>query len=96
MDYLKFAEAMRNGGELDGVRILGAKTVNYMAMNHLPATITSGGAGETPLLGGNNGFGFGLGFGVVTDTVSSGVMGSVGEFNRHLLTVRVQRSYGFE
>jgi CubicO group peptidase (beta-lactamase class C family) len=83
LDYLRFAEAMRNGGELDGVRILGAKTVNYMAMNHLPATVTSGGgSGENPLLGGaNGGFGFGLGFGVVTDTVSSGVMGSVGEFN---------------
>jgi CubicO group peptidase (beta-lactamase class C family) len=82
MDYLRFAEAMRNGGELDGVRILGEKTVNYMAMNHLPATVTSGGSGESPLLGGaRGGFGFGLGFGVVTSTVNSGVIGSPGEFN---------------
>jgi CubicO group peptidase (beta-lactamase class C family) len=82
MDYLKFAEAMRNGGELDGARILGEKTVNYMAMNHLPATVKSGGTGESPLLGGaNGGFGFGLGFGVASDSVSSGVMGSPGEFS---------------
>ena len=37
MDYMRWAEAMRNGGELDGVRILGPKTVKYMAANHLPA-----------------------------------------------------------
>ena len=39
MDYMRFAEAMRNGGELDGVRILGAKTVAYMSTNHLDASI---------------------------------------------------------
>ena len=37
MDYMRFAEAMRNGGELDGQRILSPKTVSYMAQNHLPA-----------------------------------------------------------
>ena len=82
MDYMRFAEAMRNGGELDGVRILGPKTVNYMATNHLPASISEGGNGEQPTLGGRlSGFGFGLGFGIVTDPAAGGVMGSVGEFN---------------
>jgi CubicO group peptidase (beta-lactamase class C family) len=82
MDYMRFAEAMRNGGELDGVRILSPKTVNYMATNHLPASINSGGNGEQPALGTQlNGFGFGLGFGLVTDPAAGGVMGSVGEFN---------------
>ncbi len=84
MDYLKFAEMMRNGGELDGVRILGEKTVNYMAKNHLTASITASGTGESPvsILGQRDmGAGFGLGFGVVTDTVKAGVVGSNGEFN---------------
>jgi len=82
MDYMKFAEAMRNGGVLHGKRILSEKTVNFMAKNHLPNTISTSGAGETPLLSAEQrGFGFGLGFGVVTDAVKAGVMGSDGEFN---------------
>ena len=82
MDYLRFSEMMRRGGELDGVRILGPKTVAYMATDHLPGAINAGGAGERPadaLLG--NGFGFGLGFGIVTDPVAARVVGSAGEFN---------------
>ncbi len=35
-DYLRFAQMLANGGELDGVRILGRKTVELMTMNHLP------------------------------------------------------------
>ena len=82
MDYMRFAEAMRNGGELDGVRILGAKTVDYMSTNHLNASISAGGNGETPALNGAlRGFGFGLGFGLVVDPTAGGVIGSVGEFN---------------
>ena len=42
MDYMRVAEAMRNGGELDGVRILGPKTVDFMRTNHLGASITAG------------------------------------------------------
>lgn len=81
-DYVRFAEAIRNGGSLHGKRILGAKTVNYMAMNHLPASTPGGASGERPTLGGTdlNGFGFGLGFGVITDTAASGVLGSPGEY----------------
>ncbi len=83
MDYMRFAEMLRNGGSLDGNRILSPRTVEFMTMNHLPASISSGGSGETPGLGGQalNGFGFGLGFGLVTDVPASGVMGSVGEFS---------------
>ena len=82
-DYVRFAEAIRNGGELHGKRILSPKTIKYMARNHLPASIPSrGGSGEQPLLVGNemNGFGFGLGFGVVTDTTQQGVIGSEGQY----------------
>ena len=82
MDYMRFAEAMRNGGDLDGVRILGAKTVAYMSTNHLNASISAGGNGETPALNDAlRGFGFGLGFGLVVDPAAGGVIGSVGEFN---------------
>lgn len=81
-DYTRFAEAVRNGGSLGGVRILSPKTVAYMSMNHLPASIDGGTSGEQPNLVGTqlNGFGFGLGFGVVTDTAAAGVIGSNGQY----------------
>jgi CubicO group peptidase (beta-lactamase class C family) len=82
MDYMRFAEAMRNGGELDGSRILGAKTVAYMSTNHLGASISAGANGEAPALNGAlRGFGFGLGFGLVLDPAAGGVIGSIGEYN---------------
>ena len=34
MDYLKFSQMLLNGGELNGVRILGKKTVEFMRVNH--------------------------------------------------------------
>ena len=83
MDYLKFAEMMRNGGELGGVRILGEKTVKYMSKNHLTASIKTSALEESPVsIPGEHGLGadFGLGFGVVSDTVKTGVLGSNGEF----------------
>lgn len=82
MDYMRFAEAMRNGGSLDGARILSPKTVRYMATNHLPASVAGGGSGEQPLLVNEalRGFGFGLGFGLTTDPAALGVIGSPGEF----------------
>lgn len=83
MDYLRFAEMLRNGGSLDGNRILGPKTIEFMTLNHLPSSISAGGSGEAPTLGNRslNGFGFGLGFGLVTDVAASGVMGSAGEYS---------------
>lgn len=82
MDYMKFAEAMRSGGVLNGQRILSEKTVNYMAKNHLPSGMAATGVGESPGQSAEQrGFGFGLGFGVVTDAVKAAVMGSNGEFN---------------
>ena len=84
-DYLRFAETLRNGGVLDGVRILGPKTVEFMAMDHLPASVTAGGRGERPTmtLGEErfSGMGFGLGFGVITDPAALGVLTSAGEYN---------------
>ena len=55
-DYWRFAQAMLNGGELDGERIIGRKTVEYMAQNHLtPQQHES----FSPALG------FGLGFATI-------------------------------
>ncbi|MDE0179009.1 MAG: serine hydrolase [Gammaproteobacteria bacterium] len=82
MDYLRFSEMVRRGGELDGVRILSPKTVEFMTANHLPSTVRGAGSGENPLSGAETrGFGFGLGFGVNTNAVGSGVLGSLGEYS---------------
>lgn len=56
-DYVRFAEAMRRGGELDGVRILKSSSVDAMRTNQLPA------GARTPELA-DVGLGFGLGFAV--------------------------------
>jgi CubicO group peptidase (beta-lactamase class C family) len=75
-DYLKFARCILNKGELDGVRLLGPRTVDFMTSNHLPAALRPiAFEGAEPMLG----MGFGLGFGVMLDPAQSGVMGSVGD-----------------
>ena len=82
MDYLRFAEMVRRGGELDGVRILSPKTVEFMTANHLPATLSGGGTGESPgARAAAQSFGFGLGFGINMDSVASGVLSSEGEYS---------------
>jgi CubicO group peptidase (beta-lactamase class C family) len=81
-DYLRFAHMLLGRGELDGVRLLGSRTVDYMTRNHLP-----GGADlETfgrPLFAETSfdGVGFGLGFAVVLDAVGNRVLRSVGEYS---------------
>lgn len=55
-DYARFAQMLLNGGELDGVRILGRKTVELMTSSHTADNIYIEPAGP--------GFGFGLGVGV--------------------------------
>jgi CubicO group peptidase (beta-lactamase class C family) len=81
-DYLRFAEMLRGGGALDGVRILGPRTIKYMTTNHLPA----GGDLAGLALGSSfsetryEGVGFGLGFYVTLDPVRAQVPSSVGEF----------------
>ena len=84
MDYARFAEAMRNGGSLNGVRVLGPKTAAYMTRNHLAPEAGLAGFGEQPGSGASttdSGIGFGLGFGVLTSAVKNGVIGSEGEYN---------------
>ncbi len=72
-DYVRFCQMMLNGGELDGVRLLGRKTVELMTMNHLDYKLLSSGPG--------GGSGFGLGFGVLMDVAKSGSIGSAGAYS---------------
>lgn len=73
-DYLRFAQMLENGGQLNGVRILGRKTVEYMSANHVNERINKG----TWLPG--FGYGFGLGFATRLETGQSEWPGSPGEF----------------
>jgi CubicO group peptidase (beta-lactamase class C family) len=81
-DYFRFASMMLNKGELDGIRLLGRKTVELMTMNHLgdgqdltnlalPGMFT-----ET----GYYGVGFGLGFSVMQSPARAMIAGTPGEF----------------
>jgi len=74
-DYLQFARLMLNYGALDGVRLLGRKTVEMMTMNHLPGSLLPFAIKE-PLPG----FGFGLGVSVVMDLAQTQSLGSVGSY----------------
>jgi CubicO group peptidase (beta-lactamase class C family) len=79
-DYLRFASMILNGGELDGERILGRHTVEYMGQNHLPGGVDLETIGR-PLFAEATftGMGFGLGFSVVIDPAENKVPSSAGE-----------------
>jgi len=68
MDYARFLQMLLNGGELDGVRILGPKTVELMTANHVGTLYSAAGTG------------FGLGFEVTDDVGKAGRYGSVGTY----------------
>jgi CubicO group peptidase (beta-lactamase class C family) len=72
-DYARFAQMLLNGGELDGVRILGRKTVELMTANHLNnlSRVTTEFSESD---------GFGLGVYVRLDLARSNQLGSVGTF----------------
>lgn len=81
-DYLRFAQMLLNGGELDGQRVLGRKTVELMTSNHLPGNgelrqfALSGGYGEV----GFDGMGFGLTVAVGQGPARTQMIGSAGEY----------------
>jgi len=80
-DYHRFAQALCQGGEFQGQRIIGRKTLEFMRRNHLPGNqdlpaLSIGGFSETPY----QGSGFGLGFSVKTDVPASHTVGTEGEF----------------
>jgi CubicO group peptidase (beta-lactamase class C family) len=75
-DYVRFAQMLLNGGELDGHRLLGRKTLDVMHSNHLPPALLPFEIAGIP----NPGFGFGLGSRVMMDPAATGGPGSVGEY----------------
>ena len=78
-DYLRFCQMMLNRGELDGVRLLGRKTVELMTSNHLRGDMAAMGQ---PRFSESNyeGIGFGLGFSVTLDPARAQILGSPGEY----------------
>ena len=79
-DYLRFAQMLLNGGELDGVRILGPRTVELMRANKLPDRLLTGefGPPPSPLVQGR---GYGYDVGVVTDPLRLGDPTGVGTYS---------------
>lgn len=80
-DYMRFCECLRRGGELDGARLLGPKTLALVRANHLPggrdlADMSLSMFTEATY----QGVGFGLGFAMTTDVARTQVAGSLGEF----------------
>jgi CubicO group peptidase (beta-lactamase class C family) len=80
-DYMNFSRMLANRGSLGSERILGPRTLQYMAMNHLPtggdlASMGQPQFGETTM----EGVGFGLGFAVLMDPTRAQVMGTPGEY----------------
>ena len=73
-DYARFVAMLSNGGALEGARILGPRTIAYMASDHLAPGVVK----THPLLW--PGHGFGLGFCVRTDAGLAPSAGSIGEF----------------
>lgn len=76
-DYLRFTQMLTNGGELDGKRIIGPRTLELMTQNHLKGgqdltQMAIGSFSETD----NAGIGFGLGFAMTIDQVATGGLSS--------------------
>ena len=79
-DYLRFCQMLLNGGELDGVRILSAKTVQQMTTNALPPDVRFAGV-VGQFVGPQVGTSWGLGFAIRANPEFSLLPGSVGSFN---------------
>nr|BCE93008.1 serine hydrolase [Bradyrhizobium diazoefficiens] len=74
MDYARFALMLRNGGTLDGNRIIGRKTLELMASDHLGPEVKTNGTLLSP------GHGFGLGFAVRREAGIAPFPGSVDQY----------------
>jgi len=87
-DYFRFAQMLLNRGELDGVRILGSRTVDFMMQNQLPGNQTLDNFalnGKDNVLFQTNyvlpGLGFGFGGSVVENPIATNVLGGKGSFS---------------
>lgn len=80
-DYHRFCSALLRGGELDGNRIIGPRTLVYMTQNHLSTGSDLASMGQPTFSESNyEGIGFGLGFSVVLDSSRAAVIGSPGAY----------------
>lgn len=80
-DYQRFVDMLLNGGELDGERVIGRKTLEYMTLNHLPEGKSLNELGQSLFSEAvMEGMGFGLGFSTVVDPARHGANTSYGEF----------------
>ena len=77
MDYARFLQFMLNKGELDGVRLLGPRIVDFMTADHLGNIPVNSGASRALLPPGH---GFGLGFAVRNQLGVASVPGSAGTY----------------
>ncbi len=77
-DYMRFCRFLLGRGALDGVRLLGRKTVALMMSNHLGGDMAAMG---TPRFSESSyaGIGFGLGFSVMLDPAAAQIPGTPGE-----------------
>ena len=75
-DYARFLQMLLGGGKLDGRRIIGPKTLEYMTSDHLGTSVVAG-----PLYLPGPGYGFGLGFAVRKGAGESAAIAAAGEYN---------------
>ena len=80
-DYLRFCEILRNGGSVNGTRILGPKTVQFMTSDQLTPEVRAEGVGEYPSLDFFPGQSMALGFGVITNPAITPAVSSKGELS---------------
>lgn len=80
-DYMRFSRMLLQGGELDGVRLLGPRTLALMTANHLPGGV------DLPRMSRSlfseatyDGVGFGLGFATTIAPAATLIPGSAGDF----------------
>ena len=98
-DYAHFLQMLVNGGELNGIRILGPTTIDLFTINHAPAAALPYGFAQGEDLF-HQGYGYSLGTRVLMDVSASGQAGSVGEFgwdgafNTYFWVDRTQALYG--
>ena len=71
MDYARFAQAMLNGGTLDGARVIGRKTIELMTINH---------TGDFNIYPEGPGYGYGLGLSVRLSLSAAPIIGTAGAY----------------
>jgi CubicO group peptidase (beta-lactamase class C family) len=74
MDYARFCQMLLNGGSLEGNRVIGRKTLELMASDHLAPDVVIKGDLVPP------GHRFGLGFAVRLEAGIAPFLGSAGQF----------------